>query len=413
MDQKHRRRRDFWQNIVITLLSFSAVVLFTQTQFHSRDKELSAAAVSPGAVTQADSALTAPVRVAVSGSYGRYGSVTLTTATAGPEFSPLGTLLGEALSSAQMYTACGREDFLAALSASSVYYDFLFPLPLSILGGFVGAEGEDSIQARYLVVTGEGSRVLLYLWDGGERFLTCPTALSADTLEGVIGVFEQGNAAFGFETEAPSIHPLSLFLPETEPDLPDLAAANALTSGSALLSALEFNPYTQTRWEEGGTEVIVDGGRTLRIRSDGSLSYRGGGSGALTIGSGEDLPSLWEAASEIERLLRSLLSGKSLGTLYLKSISRSGSATSLTFDYQYQGVPIRFSSGSPAAKVTLSGRSVASIALTGREYLPDGAHMLLPLRQALAIAAKSPGAELFIGYADYAGDTVSPQWLCE
>ena len=426
MDPKQRSRRDFWQNISITLLSFSAVLLLAQTQLYNRAVELPSfrdtAAVS-GPSTSEDTVFTAPVRVAVSGSYGRYGSLTLTTATTSEEFSPLGSLLGEVLGSAQMYTACTQADLLSALSSPSVYYDFLTPLPLSILGGLVGTEGEDSILARHLVVTSQdGGRVQLYLWDDADRTLTCTTALSASILEELVGRFELGNAMFAFDADedyaeyAQSLAPLSLFLPDSAPTLPSLSAASPLTASDSILSALEFNPHTQTRWtEEGGTEVIVDGDRTLRIREDGFLSYRSGGSDALTIGhGGEEAPSLWEAVTETEALLSRLLSPENEAPLYLKSASRSANATSLTFDYHYNGVPIRFSSGDVAAKVTLSGSVVSSIAFTSREYhAAEETALLLPLRQAMAIAAGTPGAELLIGYADLGEETVSPQWLCE
>lgn len=426
MDAKQRSRRDFRQNIAITLLSFSAVLLLAQTQLYNRALELpsfrdTAAVSTPSSLE--DSSFTAPVRVAVSGSYGRYGSITLTTATASEEFSPLGSLLGEVLGSAQVYTACTQADLLSALSGPSVYYDFLTSLPLSILGGLVGVEGDDSIFARHLVVTGqEGDRVQLYLWDHGGRTLTCTTALSSSILDELIGRFELGNAMFAFDAQedyapyAQALCPLSLFLPETDPALPLLTASSPLTASDAILSALEFNPHTQTRWtEDGGTEVIVDGDRTLRIREDGSLSYRSGGSQALTIGhGGEESPPLWDAVTKTHSLLNRLLPAESEAKLYLKSVSRSGNATSLTFDYQYNGVPIRFSSGTAAAKVTLSGNVVASLAFLPRQYhTAEETSLLLPFHQALAIASQTPGAELLIGYADPGEETVSPQWLCE
>ena len=92
MEEKQRSRRDFIQNITITLLSLLAVVLFVRTQVYGRDlfalRTTTSAAGTVAAVES--SSLSAPVRVAVSGSYGRYGSITLTTAADG--FSPLGSL---------------------------------------------------------------------------------------------------------------------------------------------------------------------------------------------------------------------------------------------------------------------------------------------------------------------------------
>ena len=100
MDETRHIRRDFWQNILITLLSFSAVVLFARTQLYDRElpsylRPLQESSVSSSVVSPQDAILTSPVRVAVSGSYGRYGSVTLTTSTASEEFSLEGGFSGK------------------------------------------------------------------------------------------------------------------------------------------------------------------------------------------------------------------------------------------------------------------------------------------------------------------------------
>ena len=78
------------------------------------------------------------------------------------------------------------------------------------------------------------------------------------------------------------------------------------------------------------------------------------------------------------------------------------------------GLPIRFSDGSCAAEVTLTGTAVTRLSLRFRQYTAtDSSAPLLPLRQALAIAAGSAGAEIAIGYADTGSDTVSAAWLLE
>ena len=158
----------------------------------------------------------------------------------------------------------------------------------------------------------------------------------------------------------------------------------------------------------------MDGDRTLRISTDGSLAYQSGGSGALSIESAGEIPTFREAVNGSGNLLKSLLPSGSGGELYLSGISCSAASTTLTFDYQYGGVPIRLSSGAPAATVTLSGRAVSSILFLPRQYVPaEETALLLPMRQALAIAAQTPGTELLIGYADYGEERVCPQWLCE
>ena len=49
-----------------------------------------------------------------------------------------------------------------------------------------------------------------------------------------------------------------------------------------------------------------------------------------------------------------------------------------------------------------------------RQYTAEGeSSLLLPLKQAIAIAAQQPGKELFLAYTDSGGDTVSAAWLLE
>ena len=49
-----------------------------------------------------------------------------------------------------------------------------------------------------------------------------------------------------------------------------------------------------------------------------------------------------------------------------------------------------------------------------RQYTAGGeASLLLPLKQAISIAARQEGKELFIAYTDNGADTASAAWLLE
>lgn len=429
MSEKKRKHRDFIQNVAIALLSVSAVFLFAQTQVYNLGVHAGSSYFSflsgsdAGAGNTAPSqtvASAAPVRIAVTGPYGRYGNVALSTADA--EFEPLDRLLGEVLGSARTYTACDSQAFRKSLDTVSVYYDFLEPLPLSILAGLVGGTTtEDGIFARRLVVSAQTDGVFLYLWDGDDSYFRCTTAISQENLENVASHYELGNAAFAFDDTALDSHfqevaPYSLFL-DAEPALPVLTGEVSLTDTDLLLTGLEFNPNTRNRYQESsGVEVIMESERSLRIYTDGSIYYKSGGDPALTVDAAEELPTLQEAVAGASALLNTVLA-PSAGdaALYLQSIRRSGSTTTLTFGYQMNGVPIRFSDGGSAAAVTLSGSAVSTLELRFRRYVPTETNSLLvPLRQALAItAARDPGAELSIGYADNGSGTVSAGWLVD
>ena len=420
MGEQRQDRRNLVQNILITLLALSAAVLFTQTQLYNLNLTTSAAPSGPAQSAAPAAELAAPVRTAVTGDYGRCGGLTCTTGD--PVFAdPLGRRLLEALGSARDYAPCSRGDFLRALRGPSLYYDFLEPLPLSVLAGLLGG-GEDvspreDLSARRLLIAAQGSGTALYLWDGGENCFRASTAVSSDSLEQVISRYELGDASFamdggGLERE---LDPCSL-LPAQPPELPSFTLGDPLAGGTDwFLSALGFNPRSRTRHtESSGTELIIDGDRTLRIRPDNTIHYQSGNEPILRVKAAEDLPTAREAALGAGSLLSSLLAPVS-GELqpWLQSLRRSGDVTALRFGYQLKGVPVRFQDGGFAAEITLTGSAVTALSLRFRQYnAAEEPSLLLPLPQALAVAAASPGKELSIGYVERGGECRA-YWLSD
>lgn len=420
MGEQRQDRRNLVQNLLITLLALSAAVLFTQTQLYNLNLTTSEAPPGPAQSAAPAAELAAPVRTAVTGDYGRCGGLTCTTGD--PVFAdPLGRRLLEALGSARDYAPCSRGDFLRALRGPSLYYDFLEPLPLSVLAGLLGG-GEDvspreDLSARRLLIVPQEGGAVLYLWDGGENCFRASTAVSSDSLEQVISRYELGDASFamdggGLERE---LAPCSL-LPAQPPELPSFTLGDPLAGGTDwLLSALGFNPRSRTRHtESSGTELIIDGDRTLRIRPDNTIHYQSGNEPILRVKAAGDLPTAREAALGAGSLLGSLLAPVS-GELqpWLQSLRRSGDVTALRFGYQLKGVPVRFQDGGFAAEITLTGSAVTALSLRFRQYnAAEEPSLLLPLPQALAVAAASPGKELSIGYVERGGECRA-YWLSD
>ncbi len=405
------KTRDFVQNLLITVLFVLAVILFVQTQLYNLGLDAASLAPRPAPAETAPTAptpqLSAPVRVAITGAFGRYGSLTLSTS--GETFdTPLGHSLAEALGSAQDFTPCGEAEFLAALEGPSLYYDFMETLPLSVLSGLLNsttASPEDR-SARCLAIFGQpDGSARLYLWDGAASYCYCPTALSAGSIEQVVGQYELGGAWFAQDLGAEGVRPNSLFLEEL-PSLPVLSSADPLGDTDWLLTALGFNPRSRTRYvDASGTEIIMDGSRSLRILANKTVRYQSGGEPSMHIDAAEELPTLWEAATGTSAVLSNLLNAAGGDAApYLQGIRQSGAVTTLHFGYQYGGMPIRIPNGS-AVEVTLTGTSITSLTLRLRTYAPtEELTVLLPLRQALAVAARQPGAELSIAYVDRGGD---------
>jgi hypothetical protein len=428
MDEKQRSRRDFWQNIAIVALSLSAVFLFSRTQLYTLASSIVSQQVnqlleSPvqteSSAGAAAAPLSAPVHVAVSGAYGRFGNIRLVTSD--DAFRPLGDLLNAALGSARTYTVCSEGAFLEALNSASVYYDFLTPLPFSILAGMTGADTSDELQARHLILSDQGDRgVQLYIQDADNTYRYCTTAVSRSDLINITNNYELGNAIFAYELAATdsaygSVEPCSLFLTDVLTGLPALRMKSTPSSTDHLLSALSFNPRTNYRYPESdGTEVIVEGERSLRIRPNGMLLYRSSGESALTIEAANPAaPTLQEAASGVGLLLRKL-QGESTDRLYLLDIRQNDTTTVLQFGYHANGIPIRFSDDACAAEITLDGNTIVSLDFRFRQYEESGeSAALLPPRQALAIAAANGSTTLSIGYADTDSDTLQACWLTE
>ena len=451
MDQTaRRRRRNLIQNIAIALLSVSAVLLFAQLQLYnlgtSEDPLYLERLTGEGSPSRLRE-FPAPVRVVLTDSYGRYGSLGFTTNSDG--FSALG--LREALGSvhyispeqargdrtdarSDIYSAgvvlyemlTGRLPFEGD-SAVSVAIQHLNPLPLQVLAELTGAEGtalEGNARCLLLAAGADGS-VHLYVWDGADTVLTgtvASTALSIDSLTEAVSQSGMGSVSFAFEVVEMEplygkLFPLSI-LPTELPQLPVLSAASSISGTDWLLAAFGFNINTRERYAEAdGTEVIteVEADRSLHIRPSGEITYRSGTDATLEISAQEEVPTAAEAVLGASILLEQLTEDRSgEARLYLESVSQGGDTTQLLFGYQIDGVPIRFSDGGHAAEITLSGTSVTRLTLRFRQYSTAGeTSLLLPLRQTLAIAAEHPGTDLAVRYADGGGDSVSASWLAD
>ena len=280
------RYRDFIQNITITFLALLSLFLFSRTQFFQLGaaagsgtwQRLTAPVSDQISDAPAFDTLSAPVRAAVTGEYGRYGSISLTTDS--ESFTPIKTLLREVLGSARSRMDSSAAAFRSALGKPSVYCDFLESLPVSYLADLMGITAESELSVRALAAAEQNGQVVLLLWDGGSRYYQCVTAVQPSTLTEVLDHFELGVTAFAFEDLSgygQHLAPLSLF-PDPLPELPQLTVTESTVSTETLLSVLGFNPHTNSRYTDaGGAEVVVEGDRVIRISGSGTFSYTSGG----------------------------------------------------------------------------------------------------------------------------------------
>ncbi len=413
MSKKHI---NMLQNLLILLLSVSALLLFIHQQTESSLTALLATRqTSTDTTDTSEETLTsveAVVRIAISGAYGRYGDLHMTSTSDG--FASIRNLLQEALGSAGTPTACTERDFRTALDATSVYCDWTVPLPMPVVAGIVGASTPvQELNVRRMALSVDQNSVILSFTDD-TRYLRCTTKVSVEALLNLINGVQMDTVAFAYELSDSATNPYSLLHTGELRDYPVLTSTPVAQASDPLLSALGFNPNTNSRYtESNGTEVVRDGERTLRIEPDGTLLYDGGGTYIPEMSISGESASTENAVLCAFRSLNRLIS-HSDASLCLKSVQTTQRGWLVTFDHHVDGVLLRHSSGEPAAQVEVDSTGVTSFSIRFRRYTAseNERSLLLPLLQALAIVSDGDGGELSICYVDN-GTSVSAAWLQE
>ncbi|NCB51569.1 MAG: hypothetical protein EOM54_06785 [Clostridia bacterium] len=328
--------------------------------------------------------------------------------------------LGEALGSAGEPEEITDDEWEAALSDCSVYFDFFKDQRLDVLAGWLGTamSGSSATQtARRICLAANDSGVSLYYIRAIEGVAyRCDTALSHSSLCGKIEEYLPDGSVFNFELETPFdlVDSFTVIRPG-QPAVDSVTAGNPLESGGegeAMLSVFRMNsllayPYT----DPDGAQIFVEGDATLRIEADGILTY------GWTNPDREQAAISPAQAIEIARAACEATLGARCGeaSLYLSYIGSDSEMIeySIKFDYVLNGVPVSFSDGSSAAEITITGSEITSAKMTFREYAySDIAERPLPALYAAAVVQASGGGEPRLTYIDNM-DSVAADWIIE
>lgn len=420
---KKKRLRNLLQDLVLILLTASALFLLARMPM-LRNIRLSAqmqTLFSPpaaGAVEESapPAALYPSVSLMVTGDsmYGRCGR--LCVAADDPELQSVTPLFQEALGSALPANESADEAFRQALDGPGLCLEFTGgPLPLEAVACWLGEEAGAELAVGFMALTAgeEEDAASLYLLDGEGRLLRYATALPASAVRSVCDRFTPNGACFSYEREGLTLPPYTVLTAET-PVLPDVQAE--LPAGYSvfnLLTALDFNAHTLSRYREsGGAVVVEESPRTLRISPDGLVSFtsRWESDSPLYRASGTGLR---EALSAAGRLTAALTEGTGASPLHLREVKAVENGYTLQFRYEVDGVPVSFSDRSDALSVTFQNGAVTAFTYRCRAYAPgeEAPAAMLPAGMAQAIAASRPGSTLSVGYADDGSGLLPAQWL--
>lgn len=410
------------QNLVLVGLTVSA--LFLITRFSVFDGVLSGpisllsmpeSNVSAGGDI---SGAIATVHIAVTNEleYGRYTGMNIPVS--GEEFKSLVPLLREAIGSAVEGEQVQDGVFRSALQTPGIYVDLTTSLPIRCVAAWLGEEQQGEGTVRSFAVTTEEETATLFLLDGEGQIVRCRTALTSAAVKELTVAFAPNGGRLAFESGYDTLQPYSVLVQESTPAADVSAALPGGYSAYNLLTALDFNAHTNSRYtESSGVEVVMQSPRTLRIGRDGSVSYSTSGKVDSELyqvtGSGA-VPTAAEALKGACTIASALTAGTDASALTLEGAEQTENGWIITFGYHVNGVKVRLGDDRYALRVVVEGDSITAFDYYCRAYTPlEQSAVLLPTSMAVAIASLQTGAELSLVYVDSGSEVISASWLAE
>lgn len=427
MRNKRRSRLIEWgKNLLILLLALSAFYLLGRTQLSGGILEgfqsllESSAADSESALTQSSFAAVQPVRLAVYQDGQRYG-VQYSQDETDAAFSALSTLLSEALGSAGAPAPVSEQNWRSALQRTGIYMDFLYPVSLLTLSGWLGDGQNNSAltgTARRVCLAADenGGVSLFFINEEDGSYYACGTTLTRDFhLNAAVDGWSPNGALFAFEVpDMGALEPYTLLTTTPQPAV--YAAGNPLLEDSTrvaeLLNVLTFHPQGNTLDPAAGGQ-IVEGNDSLRLSDTGVVTFHTIGGSAFRFSLPENST---QAALDYVQALAENTVGAWCGTarLCLAEVKETVNGLEITFQYSLNGAPVALPEDRAAAYFLVSGGAVTDFSLYLRSYSDtEETSIVLPEVQAAAAmeAMDARGKELTLLYQDSGGTLVSAGWV--
>ncbi|MBQ7144724.1 MAG: hypothetical protein IJR65_06165 [Oscillospiraceae bacterium] len=387
------RLRSLLRRAMIVLLTVSAVFLSWRTgYFNAPARETGSGTEASAAEEQRAPMPLRPIGILATRADGSRAAALYDASAVDAAFAPLAALLGEALGTASEPEAMSEAEFRALLEGESALLDLGAEYPLKLLASWLGAGGGNGGAAELLCLAGSASGVALAYRTADGGFFRCDTATNRELLSARLAELTGEAAGLAFEEAGlGSLDPF-LILPETGPTAFAVAVSPAYPDAGALMDAFGMNRYVASAYRENdGTQVYVDGDRTLRIAADGTVSYRA----RAAEGDGQ---------SAIESALR--LSEAALGRLDGDAVlgfvrcEAEGERETVVLDYRVNNVPVTLAAGNAAVLEYRNGALSGATLLSRAFQLTESDEPVLPTRFAAAIAAAGEGGGLHLRYVE-------------
>lgn len=356
-----------------------------------------------------------PRYIAVTNNAGAHYGVKYDTVTSKSLFENVGGFFYEALGSATEPTEITEEDWKTALKSLGLYFDYVYPVPISMIAKWLGADISEqwgNTNIRRICIAQSGDAVCLYYQEEASGLFFCAeTAVTFSSLTDRFETYQSNGALFAFE--------LSDFLKTDEwyqLILTDVHTHPVIASENPILNEDEiehifdtlgiiYNPNS-TYPEADGTLVFVENNFTLRLGTNGHITYK-----LLDTGDITDSDQTAEEAVETARMIVDSTLGQYCGDadLCLSSVTfMDEGAYVITFEYWVAGGKIHLNEDGWAAKIVVKDLNILEMDLVFRKYtITTDTRVMLP--EILACSASA--SEMILNYTDRGHQLIDPEWV--
>lgn len=430
MDKGRKRRRaiEFAKDVLIVLLTCSALWLVTRSQIMSSINGLLQEETPAGGTHETQGGTRAdarPLRIVASlPGETRTGRCALQYDQVAVDglFQQVVGLLVETLSSAGAPEEVTRSQWEQALTTPpSLCLDFQGEIPLTVLSGWLaGEEMDNTATVRRLVLTVWDKSVALYYQDrnDGSYYRCLSEVANGQHLTEALVSLQDNGAYYAFESGQYDWLDPDTLLTDSVPT-PDVYQVKNPLSGdqSALeqiMTALDLPVNSSSFYSVGDERVARIGGDNLRLSGNGVVEYHAEeGSSLFTAAAQPEDATLFQVVEACRKLAAATVgSNAGQARLYFSGVRESEEGLEVSFNYCLNGIPVRLEDGAAAWFQVENGR-ITRFVLRYRSYTDSGeTSVVLPIPQAAAAmeAMGLEGEELLLVYSDNGGETVSASW---
>ena len=356
-----------------------------------------------------------PLTIVITNEDGERYGVRYDTALRNAVYDRTSSILGEALGSATASREISEDEWRAALSGPGVYFEYISPVTLSILDGWlirarIPSTAGDASLRRVFVAFGEDRSSVYYQNNDNGLFFAADTASSAGKAQ-ELEIYSPNGALFAFETGIPTAEnaPYTIIMQESLHSeirvLPQHTTDELVTM---TLDALGHGNETYTpRFDSEGALVHVGIQFNITTSAFGHVAYR-----RTDMAQPDSTAHILSDSQAIE-MARLVVGdtinsvGSSAEVFFEKLEYGISGARTVFFGYYIAGGRIHLQDDRYAAWITIVDGTITELELVYRSFAFTGEQTrLLPERQALA----SAGGEFILSYTDTGVERLQPSW---